>query len=195
MMGPGAEEDKEFTEAMGVGDPGDKYFHNRDLFIWKFATQWLKAKRIDDDCDGLWRIHDDLYDLTGWEKHHPGIDVLFCQKFQFFVQGGKSWLDLTKGTDCTEAFETYHVFPVSESLLKKFWVRKATTPRRYRFTFHKDGFYKTLQRRGAEILKKTGTGPDWSSSLAQDFLTLSFVLCFTLLCLHPSFTNAFITGR
>ena len=53
-------------------DPGDKYFHNRDIFIWKFATQWLKAKRINDECEGLWRIHDDLYDLTGWEKHHPG---------------------------------------------------------------------------------------------------------------------------
>ena len=94
MMGPGAEEDKEFTEAMGVGDPGDKYFHNRDLFIWKFATQWLKAKRIDDDCDGLWRIHDDLYDLTGWEKHHPGINVLFCKKIQFFLH--LRWKELVR---------------------------------------------------------------------------------------------------
>lgn len=109
--------------------------------------------------------------------------------------GGKSWLDLTKGTDCTEAFETYHVFEVSEAILKKFWVRKAATPRRYRFTFHKDGFYKTLQRRGAEILKKTGTGPDWSSSITQDLLTLSFLLSFALLCLYPTFTNAFLTGE
>ena len=108
------------------------------------------------------------------------------------VVGGKSWLDLTKGTDCTEAFETYHVFGVSEALLKKFWVRKAATPRRYRFTFHKDGFYKTLQRRGAAILKTTGTGPDWSSSIT--LLTLSF-LCFALLCLYPTFTNAFLTGE
>ena len=53
-------------------DPGDLYFHNRDSFFWKFATQWLKAKRIEDDCEGLWRIHDDLYDLSGWEKNHPG---------------------------------------------------------------------------------------------------------------------------
>jgi len=161
-------------------DPGDKYFHNRDIFTWKFATQWLKAKRIDDDCDGLWRIHDDLYDLSGWEKYHPG---------------GRNWLDLTRGTDCTEAFETYHVFGVSESLLKKFWVRKATTKRRYRFTFNHDGFFKTLQRRGAKILKENGgTGPDWSSSLTQDFLTFSFLLCFAYLCIFPSFTNAVIAG-
>ena len=56
-------------------DPGDKYFHNRDIFTWKFATQWLKAKRHEDDCEGLWRIHDDLYDLSGWEKHHPGDKI------------------------------------------------------------------------------------------------------------------------
>ena len=47
--------------------------------------------------------------------------------------GGKDWLALTKGTDCTEAFETFHVFGVSNSLLEKFWVKKATSPRRYRY--------------------------------------------------------------
>ena len=123
-------------------------------------------------------------------------------------------MDLTRGTDCTEAFETFHVFGVSEGLLKKFWVKKADTPRRYRsvvgdrenicegnknicfrFTFHPNGFFKTLQRKGAKILKKTGTGPDWSSSLIQDFLTLSFLICFILLCYYPSFINAFVAGE
>ena len=47
-----------------------------------------------------------------------------------------------------------------------------------RFTFKSDGFYKTLQRKAAKILKETGTGPDWSSSIFQDFLTLSFLICF-----------------
>ena len=56
----------------GSSDPGDKYFYNRDVFTWKFSTQWLAAKRQEDDCAGLWRIHDDLYDLSGWGKHHPG---------------------------------------------------------------------------------------------------------------------------
>ena len=134
--------------------------------------------------------------------------------------GGRNWLDLTRGTDCTEAFETFHVFGVSEGLLKRFWVKKANTPRRYRsvvreggnicefkfkknisdcynfrFTFHPNGFFKTLQRKGATILKKTGTGPDWSSSLIQDFLTLSFLICFILLCYYPSFINAFVAGE
>lgn len=160
-------------------DPGDLYFHNRDTFSWKFATQWLKAKRIEDDCEGFWRIHDDLYDLSGWETIHPG---------------GRSWLDLTKGTDCTEAFETFHVFGVHSATLTKFWVKKAPTTRRYRFTFKSDGFYKTLQRKAAKILKETGTGPDWSSSIIQDFLTLSFLICFVFLCYYPLLTTAVITG-
>ena len=62
-------------------DPGDLYFHKRDSFSWKFATQWLKAKRIEDDCDGLWRIHDDLYDLSGWEKNHPGSEKINQKNF------------------------------------------------------------------------------------------------------------------
>ena len=62
-------------------DPGDLYFHNRDSFSWKFATQWLKAKRIEDDCEGLWRIHDDLYDLSGWEKNHPGSEKINQKNF------------------------------------------------------------------------------------------------------------------
>ena len=41
-----------------------------------------RAKRIDDDCEGLWRIHDDLYDLTGWEKNHPGSEKINQQNFK-----------------------------------------------------------------------------------------------------------------
>ena len=182
----------------GSSDPGDKYFYNRDVFTWKFSTQWLAAKRQEDDCDGLWRIHDDLYDLSGWEKHHPGEArrrIFRMTERYFHHSGGRNWLDLTRGTDCTEAFETFHVFGVPQSTLSKFWVRKATTPRRYRFTFYPDGFFKTLQRKAAKILKETGTGPDWSSSLLQDFLTFSFLSCFLILCFQPTFGLALATGK
>ena len=45
---------------------------------------------IDDDCEGLWRIHDDLYDLTNWEKNHPGLSqcVLFNSYFDNFRRKG-----------------------------------------------------------------------------------------------------------
>ena len=65
----------------------------------------------------------------------------------------------------------------------------------FRFTFKSDGFYKTLQRKAAKILKETGTGPDWSSSIFQDFLTLSFLICFVYLCYYPLLTTAVITGE
>ena len=58
------------------------------------AKQWLNNKVIDDGIGkNLWRIHDDLYDLS--EFKHPG---------------GDQWIRLTKGTDITEAFEVAHVF-------------------------------------------------------------------------------------
>ena len=87
------------------------------------------------------------------------------------------------------------MFGVPQSTLNKFWVRKATTPRRYRFTFYPEGFFKTLQRKAAKVLKETGTGPDWSSSLLQDFLTFSFLLSFLALCFKPTFGLALAAGE
>lgn len=45
------------------------------------AHLWLMGKRKDDEAEGLWRIHDGLYDLSGFVDQHPG---------------GKDWLRLTK---------------------------------------------------------------------------------------------------
>jgi hypothetical protein len=41
-------------------------------------------------------------------------------------------------------------------MLPKFYVREATTKRNSPYTFHEDGFYKTLQRKviGGEILAR-----------------------------------------
>lgn len=44
-------------------------------------TQWLTGKAMDDGAEGLWRVHDKLYDLTDFVKKHPG---------------GDEWLELTK---------------------------------------------------------------------------------------------------
>lgn len=45
------------------------------------AHSWLECKRREDGAEGLWRIHDELYDLSDFVDIHPG---------------GKSWLTLTK---------------------------------------------------------------------------------------------------
>ena len=47
----------------------------------KSAELFLEDKRRDDGAEGLWRVHDDLYDLSSFLHKHPG---------------GSEWLRLTK---------------------------------------------------------------------------------------------------
>lgn len=58
----------------------------------KFKTQYsyIEGRREIDGAEDLWRIRDNLYDLEGFAKNHPG---------------GEEWIRLTKGTDITEIFE------------------------------------------------------------------------------------------
>ena len=126
----------------------------RDDFF-KFPQQWLECKRVVDRVDPeLWRVHDKLYDLKEFAKIHPG---------------GAQWIELTKGTDITEAFEVSHLFEdaVAASMLEKFYVRDSLHPRASKFTFHADGFYKTLKRKARPILKKEGTGPTYHMLFIQ----------------------------
>lgn len=43
--------------------------------------RWLEGRRADDGAEGLWRVHDKLYDLKPFVKKHPG---------------GKEWLELSE---------------------------------------------------------------------------------------------------
>lgn len=36
------------------------------------SEKWLVKKKADDGAEGLWRIHDNLYDLSSWINKHPG---------------------------------------------------------------------------------------------------------------------------
>ena len=61
----------------------NKYPSYRDDKIngcWK----WLKGRREDDNAEGLWRVHDKLYDLNSFIEKHPG---------------GREWLELTEVRD------------------------------------------------------------------------------------------------
>lgn len=58
----------------------NKYPTFRDDVVngcWK----WLAGRRADDNAEGLWRVHDKLYDLNEFVDHHPG---------------GSEWLTLTE---------------------------------------------------------------------------------------------------
>lgn len=43
--------------------------------------RWIESRRQDDNAEGLWRVHDKLYDLTEFIRLHPG---------------GSDWIQLTK---------------------------------------------------------------------------------------------------
>lgn len=59
---------------------GFKYSKLRDHPLHS-TYLWLEMKREQDGAEGLWRIHDGLYDLSDFVEEHPG---------------GSEWLELTK---------------------------------------------------------------------------------------------------
>lgn len=69
-----------FKPVKPVSSLGIKYPTLRDHPLHT-ADLWLKGKRADDGAEGLWRIHDELYDLTDFVDNHPG---------------GRDWLIMTK---------------------------------------------------------------------------------------------------
>ncbi|XP_075972013.1 cytochrome b5-related protein-like [Anticarsia gemmatalis] len=129
--------------------------------------QWLAGKVMDDGAEGLWRIHDKLYDLTRFIKRHPG---------------GEEWLELTKGTDITEAFESHHLNPATEKILTQYYIRDAKTPRNSPFTFKEDGFYKTLKRAAFEELKKIPKDASKSADRITDGLFISLLISSAVAC-------------
>lgn len=51
----------------------------------------MQSRKQDDNAEGLWRVHDTLYDLTDFINWHPG---------------GADWIELTK----VEMFNLYQIF-------------------------------------------------------------------------------------
>lgn len=62
-----------------VSSLGIKPPKTRELFVNVYT--WLEDKKVDDGAEGLWRIHEDLYDFSDFIKQHPG---------------GEDWLVMTK---------------------------------------------------------------------------------------------------
>lgn len=127
----------------------------------KGCKRWLDGKRIDDNAEGLWRVHDKLYDLTDFIKRHPG---------------GSDWIKITKGIDITEQFETNHITEVAANILPKFFVRDAKLPRNYKITYDENGFFKTLKRKVAAKLDNLDHSPTANSRFYCDFMLVSTFL-------------------
>ncbi|XP_075971563.1 cytochrome b5-related protein-like [Anticarsia gemmatalis] len=145
--------------------------------IPKTAHTWLKGKRMQDGAEGLWRIHDSLYDLTDFISAHPG---------------GEDWLTVTKGTDITEAFETHHLKGVAETLLPKYFVREAKSPRNYPYTFKEDGFYKTLKLKVMSKINDIPKDKRYKSDFVTDALFFGLIVLSPLSCW--AWTQSYILG-
>ncbi|KAL1498215.1 hypothetical protein ABEB36_009049 [Hypothenemus hampei] len=139
------------------------------------VDMWLEDKVQIDNAEGLWRIHDGIYDLTEFIDKHPG---------------GSEWIELSKGLDVTEAFEVHHLSSRPAEMLKKYFIRSAKHKRNAPFTFKENGFYKTLKR---EVLKVLPTLPSKQSSFRSNLLIDSFlVTLFILATLAAKYWNFFL---
>ncbi|KAF0305634.1 Cytochrome b5-related protein [Amphibalanus amphitrite] len=141
-----------------------RYTGGRRRWIWdKSGVAWLEDKRKIDGAAGLWRVHDELYDLSEFAERHPG---------------GRFWLDITRGQDITELFEASHCLATGrpEQQLARCRVRAATQPRNAPYTFQADGFYRTLKRRAAPVLRRVGTGAGAATRLVADGGLLLFLV-------------------
>ncbi|GBP72168.1 Cytochrome b5-related protein [Eumeta japonica] len=149
-----------------VSFPQLKYPSLRDEGL-RDPVQWLRGKALDDGAEGLWRVHDKIYDLKDFMDKHPG---------------GAEWLELTQGTDITEAFETHHINASVEKVLEKYYVRDATLPRNSPFTFNDNGFYRTLKRAVREEIKKIPKDVTRRADLIIDGLLATLLITSALVC-------------
>lgn len=169
-MSPRTDADFIPKSSLGIKPPKHRYA-NKHIHA---TYTWLEDKQETDGAEGLWRIHDNLYDLTDFVNKHPG---------------GKDWLELTKGTDITEAFEVHHLSSKPKDLLKGFFVGKAKTKRNVPYTFEENGFYKSLKREVIEVLK---TVPNQSRKTTNFFVDSLLILVFTFSVISNSYWNYFL---
>ncbi|KAL3272609.1 hypothetical protein HHI36_014077 [Cryptolaemus montrouzieri] len=172
-MAPKEKESDIYNVEKPISTVGIKYINHKLQFL--SPNDWLDGRRKDDNLEGLWRIHDRLYDLDSFIKKHPG---------------GPEWLRITKGTDITEAFETHHVKGVAEQLLSRYFVKEATTPRNSPFTFNQNGFYKTLKEKVAKELPNIPKHAVQQSKVFADIIVASYLV----LCILATYFESFLLG-
>ena len=154
-----------------------KYPSNREGN--EHQSDWIRAKILDDDIGDLtlWRVHNQLYDLKDFS--HPG---------------GQGLLEMSRGTDITELFESSHPnMSKAASVLEKYKVKPCLKPRNTEtFTFNKTGFYATLRSRVWESLKQScggDMGPTTAMCAVFDSLLILYLSVMAALSLYDEDTT------
>jgi len=157
------------------------------------ATVFLKCKReAETGNSNLWRIHEKLYDLESYMDSHPG---------------GRTWMEHTRGTDATEAFEAHHLDgEKAMAVLKNYYVRDVR-PGEFeygnRFTYEDNGFYRSIRRAALAKLKADGpkgastmelTGPTLTMKIVCTVVILQYLFLLAWACESGSFWVASLAG-
>lgn len=90
--------------------------------------------------------------------------------------------NILQGTDITEQFETHHLKGIAETLLPKYFIRKATAPRNSPFTFDEDGFYRTLKSKVMERLEEIPKDARSKSDNLTDLLLAILIVLSPMCC-------------
>jgi fatty acid desaturase len=150
--------------------PGREQFLGREDITdpTKFtADGYVKLRALNDNIpNGLWKIHDDIYNLTPYLDQHPG---------------GRIFLERVQGSDCTEAFEAHHIQPISERLLKQYRIPTSNNDNKIdnhrRFTY--DGMWLQVKTRIAKALVDMGN-PSGNCTNGQGLIYSTVVIQYLL---------------
>lgn len=157
------------------------------------ATEWLEDRAARDGAEGgcpsdLWLIDGVLYDMSSFVDSHPG---------------GRQWLQMTRGSDCTDAFETHHLnMKRARSVLQRFAVgRPAKEPsgKTAAYIWRDDGFYRSTRHRAWEALQDAypgarPAGPTGFMLFLSTGAALLFVALFLATCVSASYVAATLAG-
>lgn len=81
--------------------PDWKYPSWRESVKGLTVEGWLEGRREADGAEGLWRVHDDLYDLSSWVHSHPGgAEWLVNTKVAFLLHVLRTFSILTYTAHC-----------------------------------------------------------------------------------------------
>ena len=80
------------------------------------------------------------------------------------------------------------------SYLKQYYVKAATSPRFSPYTFHENGFYRTLMRRAQSVIETVPTGPAFRSKIWLDMVMVSTMVTAILANVTSSYALGFLAG-
>lgn len=166
--------------------PGREYPPLRDNPFKHNAKGFVETqvKYYSDVCPPhLWRVHGELYDFEPYLDTHPG---------------GRIFLEQTRGTDCTEAFESHHIRGVNKTLLEKHRVSfpmqaKPDFPDRYSFEHFQEIKQFVRNYLEKELKNATGKTPTWAGVMYL-LIVLQFLGMARLAAKRQSYFLAGVAG-